>query len=157
MVDSGMYGVKPYVTTDCGGDYFPTGGDLIRWMAFCTFGTILRLHGADHRPWIYEKLHLNWVKPGVVAYIRLRYRMSPSLIAYGHQLKWTGKPYVARCDFYWPGKPEAQSNHQYIFLDDVLVSPQWQNDKNMSAKKTWIPPGLWQDMWDGSIVKGPQM
>ena len=47
-------GFKPYVHSDCGGDYRSAdGGDLLRWVAHCTMGTILRLHGADHRPWTY--------------------------------------------------------------------------------------------------------
>jgi hypothetical protein len=50
MVDSGVYDFKPYVHSDCGGDYRgKVGGDLMRWTAHCTLGTILRFHGSDHR------------------------------------------------------------------------------------------------------------
>ena len=39
----------------CGGDYRPKeGGDLLRWTAHCAFGSILRFHGSDHRPWSYD-------------------------------------------------------------------------------------------------------
>ena len=51
MVDSGVYDLKPFVHSDCGGDYRQkTGRDLLLWTAHCVFGTILRFHGSDHRP-----------------------------------------------------------------------------------------------------------
>ena len=40
--------------SDCGGDYRGTAGDEMRWIAHCTFGTILRLHGNAHQPWSYD-------------------------------------------------------------------------------------------------------
>ena len=40
MVDAGVHDFKPYVHSDCGGDYRPKqGGDLLRWTAHCVFGT----------------------------------------------------------------------------------------------------------------------
>ena len=50
QVDGGIHGFKPYVHSDCGGDHRYTGGDLVRWVAHCSFGSIMRLHGNDHRP-----------------------------------------------------------------------------------------------------------
>lgn len=52
---SGVYDFKPYVHSDCGGDYRPSyGGDLLRWTAHCAFGSILRFHGNAHQPWSYD-------------------------------------------------------------------------------------------------------
>lgn len=42
MVDSGVHDLKPYVHSDCGGDYRGSAGDLLRWTAHCTFGTMSR-------------------------------------------------------------------------------------------------------------------
>merc|ERR1719210_692218 len=158
MVDSGVYGVKPYVHSDCGGDTFPSPGRYLRWIAFCTFGTIMRLHGGDHRPWIYnDKYTVPWVEPAALPYFRLRYKMAPSLIAYGQQLQYTGFPYVARADLYWPEHgAQSSNNHQYIFIDDILVAPVWESKQNVTGRSVWIPPGDWQDVWDGSIVTGPK-
>ena len=78
MVDSGVYDFKPYVHSDCGGDYRPKeGGDLLRWAAHCTFGSILRFHGADHRPWSYD----NHTEDTIRSYLQVRYKLIPSLIA----------------------------------------------------------------------------
>jgi alpha-glucosidase (family GH31 glycosyl hydrolase) len=63
MVDSGVHGFKPYVHSDCGGDYRSLhGGDLLRWTAHCAFGTILRFHGNNHRPWSYGTAVENTVR-----------------------------------------------------------------------------------------------
>eukprot|EP01050_Picozoa_sp_SAG11_P010128 SAG11_NODE_998_length_6237_cov_22.378299_4_plen_957_part_00 len=98
MVDSGVHGMKPYVHSDCGGDYAKNGGDLLRWTAHCVFGTILRYHGADHRPWRYGSA----VETTIQKYINIRYKLAPSLIAAGQEASRTGTPFVARCDLFWP-------------------------------------------------------
>ena len=108
--------VRRYVHSDCGGDYRPKeGGDLLRWTAHCAFGSILRFHGSDHRPWTYD----NHTEDTIRSYINMRYKLLPSLIAAGHNAAVTAFPIVARCDFYWL-EPEATSNHQYIYLNDTL-------------------------------------
>lgn len=120
MVDGGMHGFKPYVHSDCGGDHRYTGADLVRWVAHCAFGSIMRLHGNDHRPWTYD----NEIEADVRSYLLARARLAPSLIAAGHKATSTAFPPVARGDFYWPEHgPLAASNTQYIFLDSLLVAP----------------------------------
>ena len=157
MVDSGVYDFKPYVHSDCGGDYRPKeGGDLLRWAAHCVFGTILRFHGSDHRPWTYG----NHTEDVIRSYLDMRYKMLPSLIAAGHNAAATAFPIVARCDLYW-SQPEASSNHQYIHLNDTLVAPIWNSDKqrdgvNVSTRVVWVPPGTWTDAWTGEAVTGPK-
>lgn len=158
MVDSGLYDFKPYVHSDCGGDYRPkTGGDLLRWTAHCAFGSIHRFHGSDHRPWSYDNHTENVIR----SYLNMRYKQLPSLIAAGHTAAETAFPIVARCDFYWLGHPEATSNHQYVFLNDTLVAPIWNDDRNhdgvnASTRTVWIPPGQWTDAWSGKSVSGPK-
>ena len=53
MVDGGVHGFKPFVHSDCGGDWRGSAGSLLRWTGHCVFGSILRFHGSDHRPWTY--------------------------------------------------------------------------------------------------------
>ena len=95
------------VHSDCGGDYRPKeGGDLVRWAAHCTFGTILRFHGNDHRPWTYDDA----TEAAIKSYLTMRYKLVPSLIAAGHQAAVTAFPIVARCDMFWPQHDEANTN-----------------------------------------------
>lgn len=75
--------------------------------------------------------------------------MMPSLIAAGHISTEYGFPLVARCDMFWPEHQESTSADQYMFLNDTLVAPIWDAVQNETARSVWIPPGSWQDVWDG--------
>merc|ERR1719210_1303258 len=154
MVNAGVHDLKPFVHSDCGGDYRGSGGDLLRWVAHCAFGTILRIHGEDHRPWIFN----DHVTDVIRSYFKARYRLVPSLIAAGQQATLTGRPLAARGDLYWPEHaPESASADQYVFLDDILVAPIWETEQNETARTVWVPPGAWEDVWNGSIIHGPKM
>jgi len=152
MVDCGVHDFKPFVHSDCGGDYRGTAGDLLRWTAHCVFGTILRFHGEDHRPWTYDA-HTESV---ILSYLNMRYKLIPSLIAAGQGSLHAGFPIVVRGDLFWPDQAGASSNTQYIHLNDTLVAPIWDSSTNTSTRSVWIPPGDWQEAWDGSIVTGPK-
>jgi len=152
MVDSGIYGLKPFVHSDCGGDYRGGEGDLLRWTAHCAFGSVLRFHGQDHRAWTYNS---NQTVDVVRSYLRARYKLLPSLIAAGAKVTETGIPFVARGDLFWPDYTESKTNTQYIFLEDLLIAPIWETGFNETSRSVWIPPGDWEDAWNGSIVKGP--
>ena len=153
MVDGGVHGFKPFVHSDCGGDYRGNAGDLLRWTAHCTFGSILRFHGNDHRPWTYGPE----VEATIKSYLDMRYRLMPSLVAGGQRATADGTPLVARCDLTWPEHPEAASNLQYLHLRDTLVAPIYESKANVTTRDVWIPPGRWQDAWNGSLVSGPAM
>ena len=148
----GVHGFKPFVHSDCGGDYRPpNGGDLLRWTAHCVFGTVLRFHGNNHKPWSYDA-HIEDV---VKSYLETRYQLLPSLIAGGAEAAASGFPLVARGDLFWPDHPEAASNDQYLWLNDTLVAPVFDSSKNETTRDVWIPPGSWVDAWNGSAVTGP--
>eukprot|EP01047_Picozoa_sp_COSAG01_P024186 COSAG01_NODE_1487_length_10136_cov_8.813390_5_plen_456_part_00 len=279
-----MHGLKPYVHSDCGGDYTKNGGDLLRWTAHCVFGTVIRYHGADHRPWKYGRE----IEGSIRQYLKTRYKLAPSLLAAGQHATRTGMPYVARCDLLWPEHAEPPANAsvpssdrncsvvltgtdvrdperapmppkgnlsqaqccdhcvatptcsayvwatdgvqpsgyscfllratggtrpapnrvvglvgaqnqtgrqwsssstqyhlrvksmligsldrlrlttfcdadtdtccmaRYIFLNDTLVAPIWDTSSNVTSRAVWIPPGQWEDAWDGSTVSGPK-
>lgn len=152
MVDSGLYYFKPFVHSDCGGDYQGSSGDLMLWTAHCTYGSILRFHGHDHRSWTYGNHTVDIVR----SYLNTRYKLIPSLISAGQRATKTGFPLVARGDLYWPEHSESRSNDQYIFLDDVLVAPIFNSTTNETSRSVWVPPGDWEDAWDGSVVTGPK-
>lgn len=154
MVDSGLYDFKPYVHSDCGGDYRPKqAGDLVRWTEHCTFGTVFRYHGSQHQPWSYDT-HTEDV---IRTYLNTRYSFLPSLIAAAHVAALTAFPLVARGDIFWPEHaPQSADNHQYLFLNDTLVAPIWDSLLNVTSRTVWIPPGQWQDAWSGAVVAGPQ-
>jgi hypothetical protein len=153
MVDAGVHDLKPYVHPDCGGDgWFVTAVDLLRQTQMCVFGTILRFHGGPHQPWIYG----DWWEGIIRRYINMRYSFMPMIIAGGQRATQTGFPFVARCDLYWPELGEdSSSNHQFMFLDDILVAPIFDSSDNYTERDVWIPPGAWQDVWNGEVAYGP--
>ena len=111
MVDAGVHGLKPYVHSDCGGDWYDTaapraGGAMLRWLGHCVFGTILRFHsfGGDHRPFKYGQ----HVTDRIRFYLKLRYRLMPSLMGGVAQASSTGFPIAARADLLWPSHAQAQ-------------------------------------------------
>lgn len=123
----------------------------MRWTAHCTYGSILRFHGADHRAWKKSQAVQTTVKNYLVA----RHKLIPTIKAAAKKASETGHPIVARLDLFWPEYKESASNWQYLFLDDILVAPIF--DSRTSSRSVWIPPGQWQDAWDPSqIVTGPK-
>ena len=151
MVDSGVHGFKPYVHSDCGGDYRGNAGDLLRWTGHCVFGTILRFHGNDHRPWTYT----DHVTATIKRYLKMRYSLLPSLIAGGAEASASAFPIAARADLHWPSYAEARSNDQYVWLNDTLVAPIFDSKANVTTRAVWFPPGEWHDAWNGTVVRGP--
>jgi hypothetical protein len=155
MVDAGVHDFKPFVHSDCGGDYKPTSGDFLRWSSHCSYGSIQRYHDAGagaHHPWDYDNHTLEVTRN----YLNARAKLTPSIIAAAKKASTTAHPYVARCDLFWPEHSESSSNQQYMFLDDILVAPIWDAKENATSRSVWVPPGDWEDAWDGSVVTGPK-
>lgn len=152
MVDAGIHDLKPFVHSDCGGDGRGSAVGLLRWTAHCVFGSILRFHGADHRPWTYGPE----VEKVIKSYLDMRYKLMPSLIAAGKEATETGFPLVARCDMLFPEHEESSANRQYLFLKDLLVAPIVEERHNVSSRSIWLPPGDWKDAWSGAVLSGPK-
>ena len=88
--------LRPDCEQDCGGDGVYH-GDVAhcRWTAHCALSTILRFHGADHRPWrdgVNDNVTVTDTEDIVRKYLQLRYRLLPSLVAAGHQVSFPNRP-----------------------------------------------------------------
>lgn len=154
MVDAGVHALKPFVHSDCGGDgIYHSDIATLRWTSHCVLGTILRFHGDDHRPW---NVTSNRTEATIRSYLNMRYRLIPSLIAAGQQATKTAFPLVARADLFWPEYAESRSNTSYLLLNDTLVAPIFDMQSNVSSREVWIPPGDWEDGWNGTITSGPK-
>lgn len=94
----------------------------------------------------------------------MRYKLAPSLIAFGRTVQTAGFPLTARCDLVWPEHSEANDPSQYLHLNTTLIAPLEGDHVDKEAKggllpasrSVWIPPGEWQDGWTGKAVTGPQ-
>ena len=149
MVDEAVHDLRPFVHSDCGGGE-TNATAVLRWTAHCVLGTILRFHGADHAPWLFD----NATQAVMRRYLQMRYALAPSLVAAGRATQRHGLPLAARCDLFWPGHHHARSNTQYISTyADALVAPL---NETETSRAVWIPPGDWEDAWDGGSVTGPR-
>ena len=53
MLDEAVHDFRPFVHSDCGAGE-TSGTAVMRWTAHCVLGTILRYHGVDHSPWLFD-------------------------------------------------------------------------------------------------------
>ncbi|MCB0275229.1 MAG: DUF5110 domain-containing protein [Calditrichaeota bacterium] len=123
-VNSGIARLMPYVNEDLGGH---TGGDpdpeqYIRWVQFGAFSPVMRLHctrGLVRYPWAFGEE----AEAIASAYIRLRYRLLPTIYAAARQAYEDGTPLMRRGDLEWPDKPDANGDLQFFLGEDLLVAP----------------------------------
>jgi alpha-glucosidase (family GH31 glycosyl hydrolase) len=129
-VDMGAIAMLPYVHEDLGGFGGSPSPELyVRFLQYGSLSPITRVHcgwGLDRHPWAYgenaEKI--------VSAFIKLRYRLLPTLYSAARQNYDSGIPILRRCDLFWPTYKEASSSTQYLLGNDLLVAPIYEGLNN---------------------------
>lgn len=123
-VDMGLLALHPYVNEDLGGHWAtPTPELYVRFLEYGAFGPIMRIHctrDQDRHPWKFGEEAERITRD----YVKLRYRLLPTLYAASRRAYEDGTPILRRCDLEWPQYPEAADNQQFLFGDDLLVAPQ---------------------------------
>lgn len=123
-VDMGLLAVTPYVGEDLGGHTGQPNDELyVRFLQYGTLSPTTRLHcTAGDRiryPWAFgpqaERI--------VTDFIRLRYRLMPTLYSAAQRAYDDGTPLLRRLDLEWPTYDEATRNDEYLLGDDLLVAP----------------------------------
>jgi hypothetical protein len=123
-INSGIYRMMPYVNEDLGGHTSgnPEPDQYVRWIQYGVFSPITRLHctrGLTRYPWEYgaeaERI--------ASEYIRLRYRLLPTLYAAARRAYDDGTPIMQRCDLLWPNERNAARDAQFLFGEDLLIAP----------------------------------
>jgi hypothetical protein len=122
-VDGGVLSLLPYINDDLGGfGGMPSPELYVRFLEYGSLCPVARVHctmGADHTPWMFgeeaEKI--------VTQYIKLRYRLLPTIYAAARRCYDDGTPILRRCDLLWPSFKEAADSSQFLLGDDVLVAP----------------------------------
>lgn len=151
-----------YWTTDIGG-YWPTEEAPLdspkyqelyaRWFEYGTFCPIFRTHG--HRPqnemWTYSG-----VKPVLLKYDRLRYRLMP----YIYSLAWRvhNEDYTIQRPLVmdWREDPKTWNiSDEFMFGSAFLVNPVL--EQGATHREVYLPPAPdWYDFWTGASVRGGQ-
>lgn len=122
-VDSGVVSMLPYVNEDLGGHWaHPTSELYVRYLQFGVLSPITRIHctkGEDRHPWIFGEEAENIVRD----YVKLRYRLLPTIYSASRRSYEDGTPLLRRCDLEWPDYKEAASSQQFMLGDDILAAP----------------------------------
>ncbi|HEY3779679.1 MAG TPA: TIM-barrel domain-containing protein [Fimbriimonadaceae bacterium] len=122
-VDSGVMSLLPYVNEDLGGHWaHPTPELYVRYLEYGCLAPITRIHctkGEDRHPWTFGDEAENIVRK----YIKMRYRLLPTIYAAAHRAYTDGTPLMRRCDLEWPQYKEASDDQQFMLGDDILVAP----------------------------------
>jgi hypothetical protein len=144
-VDEGIIGFLPYVNDDLGGHYNTPDAELYtRYLQYGCLCPITRVHctrGQDRHPWAFgpdaEKI--------VTDFIRLRYRLLPTIYSAAHQNYVDGTPLLRRLDWYWPKFKEAGLSDEYLLGEDLLIAPITDSiagqDKTLPASLLHTPTG----------------
>lgn len=122
-VRSGVERLHAYVNDDLGGHAGTPSPELYtRFLQYGCLSPITRVHCT------YNLLRHPWdfgadAEKTVSDYIKLRYRLLPTIYSAARRNFEDGTPILRRCDLEWPSFPQAADDTQYLLGDDVLVAP----------------------------------
>jgi alpha-glucosidase len=132
----------------------PTKALFARWMSIATFSPLFRAHSmintSDSEPWAFgeevEEIARN--------YMKLRYRLMPTIYSSFYNSSKNGLPIVASLAIdYSLDQNIYQSayQNQYIFCDSFLVAPV---ESYKSIAKIYLPEGNWYNLFTDETYKG---
>ncbi|MBO5327211.1 MAG: DUF4968 domain-containing protein [Clostridia bacterium] len=135
---------------------------MARWVQYGVFSPINRLHSSNNpfsgkEPWRYNDTTRNVMNK----YLRLRHAMIPYLYTMNRLASRNDLPLIQPM-YYAEPELEAAYNvpNEYYFGTELIVSPVTsQIDSVSKAAKvaTWLPKGLWCDMFSGTVYEGGKM
>ena len=149
---------------DIGGHMWGSRDDelLARWVQYGVFSPINRLHSSNNpfvgkEPWRYDAV----TEQTMSKYLRLRHAMVPYLYTMNRRSNKENLPLIQPMYYLEPDMEEAyQVPNEYYFGTELLVSPITQpvDPVSRAAKvRTWLPEGLWADMFTGTVYHGGRM
>lgn len=129
----------------------------LRWLQFGVFSPINRLHccpsvTASKEPWTFSAP----VRAMAEKWLRLRRRLVPYLYSASWRNALEGVLPVRPMYYEWPEETTAyEADHQYLF-GDLLVAPITEKSqaRGIAAKRVWLPPGRWTDIFTDGIYTG---
>jgi len=153
LLNLGLSGIA-FCGTDVGGFQFDATPELLsRWVQLGCFMPLFRnhscIHTRDQEPWAFDKITEDINRK----YIKLRYKLLPYLYDLMYQCEKTGLP-VMRPLFlhYQNDKNTYELNDEFLFGENILVSPVLEQGKNIKA--VYLPEGDWIDYWTKEEYKG---
>lgn len=133
-----------------------------RWVQYGVFSPINRLHSSNNvysgkEPWKYG-LEARYT---MEEHLRLRHKMIPYLYTMNRRASREDLPLIQPLYYLEPENYEAyRVPNEYYFGSELLVSPitEPMNPVSKMAKAmTWLPKGMWVDMFTGVVYDGERM
>ncbi len=122
-VHAGVAAAFPYQSDDLGGHVAdPTPEGYVRWIEYGALSPVYRPHctrNLQRMPWAFGPEAERITRD----YVRMRYRLLPTLYAAAHENYLTGEPVLRRLDLDFPGEAAAAREDQYLLGHDLLVAP----------------------------------
>jgi alpha-glucosidase len=152
VLSMAMSGVS-FSGPDVGGFVGDAGRNLfIRWISVASFFPFFRLHSMidsrDNEPWSYGEL----AEAIAGNYIRLRYKLLPTLYSSFKESSLAGKPILK--PYFWE-KPflefDSAYQHQFFWCDQILIIPA---HSDQPAVKADLPSGDWYHLLTGEKIEG---
>ncbi|MBQ8231596.1 MAG: DUF5110 domain-containing protein [Lachnospiraceae bacterium] len=131
----------------------------IRWLQLGVFSPINRLHSCNNSfvskvPWNYPSPYCEIAEET----LRLRHRLLPYVYTMNYQCHNDMVPVVVPVYYYYPmDMGSYRYRNEYFFGDQLLVQPMvhpTDKETGRTAEQTWIPKGIWTDVYDGKIYHG---
>lgn len=131
----------------------------VRWLQLGIFSPINRLHSSSSpfvgkEPWRFPSPYCEIAEE----ILKLRHRMLPYIYTMNYQCHNDLVPVVVPAYYYYPmEKGSYKYRNEYFFGDQLLVQPMvhpTEAETGRTAEKTWIPAGIWTDVYDGTCYYG---
>lgn len=132
----------------------PTPALFARWMSIATFSPLFRAHSmintTDSEPWAFgeevEEISRN--------YMKLRYRLLPTIYSSFYQSSKSGYPIVSSLAIDHPQDDtiyQSAFQNQYIFCDTFLIAPV---ESYKEISKVYLPEGNWYNLFTDDPYTG---
>ena len=162
MLGMSMSGV-PYIHADAGG--FALGENdnelYVRWLQFAAYTPIFRPHGTALYEWdpgavslpseaaLFEEPYKSLAKQAIIE----RYKMLPYNYTLAYRQTKYAEPLVKPLLYNYATDTNAiKVEDEYLFGDNILVAPVI--NKNIVARKVYLPQGSWYDVETNKIYSG---
>lgn len=131
----------------------------VRWVQFGVFSPIMRLHSSKNlfsgkEPWKFS----SEARAVMDEFLRLRHQLIPYLYTMNERFHSKNLPLVQPVYYQYPAAPAAyQVPNEYFFGSALLVNPitkKMNPQLKAGSAKTWLPKGIWFDLFHGLIYKG---
>ena len=146
----GVCGVSAWGGDMAGYEMKPEPDVFCRGMQFAAFQPLMRAHGTRTRcPWDFGDTAIEVYKK----YYHLRENLVDMLYSSAIEASITGLPMIQAMALAYPEEKELVAvDTQYIFCDNLLVAPVFEQDAQ--SKEVYFPSGTWYDLWNGESIKG---